>query len=47
MRVETAETNDLRNYRSGFATVVGFLEYVAPKIHTLRIFGPSLFRHFR
>jgi hypothetical protein len=28
MRVETAKANDLRNYRGGFATVVGFLEYV-------------------
>jgi hypothetical protein len=47
MRVKTAETYDLRNYRGGFATVVGFLEYVPAKIHTLRIFSASLFRHFR
>jgi hypothetical protein len=29
VRVETAETNDLRNDRGGFASVVGFFEYVA------------------
>jgi hypothetical protein len=47
VRVETAKTNNLRNDRGGFATVVSFLEYVAAKIHTLRIFATSLFRHFR
>jgi hypothetical protein len=29
VRVESAETYDLRNDRGGFATVVSFLEYVA------------------
>jgi hypothetical protein len=29
MRVETAETYDLRNDGGGFASVIGFLEYVA------------------
>jgi hypothetical protein len=29
MRVETAKANNLRNDRGRFATVVGFLEYVA------------------
>jgi len=29
VRVETAKTYDLRNNGGGFATVVGFLEYVA------------------
>jgi hypothetical protein len=47
VRVETAEANHLRNYRGGFATVVGFLKYVAAKIHTLRIFGASFLAHFR
>jgi hypothetical protein len=47
MRVETAKANDLRNNGGGFATVIGFLEYVAAKIHTLRIFSTSFLRHFR
>jgi hypothetical protein len=47
VRVETAETYDLRNNGGRFATVVSFLEYVAAKIHTLRIFATSLLRHFR
>jgi hypothetical protein len=29
VRVETAKANDLRNNGGGFASVVGFLEYVA------------------
>jgi hypothetical protein len=29
VRVESAETYDLRNYGGGFASVIGFLEYVA------------------
>jgi hypothetical protein len=28
VRIESAETYDLRNDRGGFASVVGFLEYV-------------------
>jgi hypothetical protein len=28
MRVESAKTNNLRNNGGGFATVVGFFEYV-------------------
>jgi hypothetical protein len=47
VRIKPAETYDLRNNRGSFATVVGFLEYVPAKIHTLRIFSASLFRHFR
>jgi hypothetical protein len=29
VRVETAEAYDLRNYGGGFASVAGFLKYVA------------------
>jgi hypothetical protein len=47
VRVESAEANDLRNNGGGFASVIGFFEYVASEIHALRILATSLFRHFR
>jgi hypothetical protein len=47
VRVESAETNDLRNNGGRFASIVSFFEYVATKIHTLRIFATSFLRHFR
>jgi hypothetical protein len=47
VRVESTEANHLRNDRGRLTPVIGLLENVAAKIHTLRIFGASFLTHFR